>query len=73
LARRPDGCTEPLMMAHGFPIEVFGDLVMAGFASARFRTCAPYPPYVTSVIVEKHHVAATCGGNLIPPPNLPWK
>jgi hypothetical protein len=34
LARSPDGCTEALMMAFGFPIEMLGDLVMAGFALA---------------------------------------
>jgi hypothetical protein len=34
LARSPDGCTEALMMAYGFPIEMLGDLAMAGFALA---------------------------------------
>jgi hypothetical protein len=34
LARSPDGCTEAPMMAHGFPIELLGDLAMAGLALA---------------------------------------
>jgi hypothetical protein len=34
LARSPDGCTEALMMAYGFPIELLGDLVMAAVALA---------------------------------------
>jgi hypothetical protein len=34
LARSLDGCTEALMMVYGFPIEMLGDLSMAGFALA---------------------------------------
>jgi hypothetical protein len=34
LARCPNGYTEALMMAHGFPIEMLGDLLVAGFALA---------------------------------------
>jgi hypothetical protein len=33
-APTPPGCTEALMMAHGFPIEMLGDLAMAGLALA---------------------------------------
>jgi hypothetical protein len=34
MARSPNGCTEALMMAYGFPIAMLGDLVMAGLAVA---------------------------------------
>jgi hypothetical protein len=34
MARTPNGCTEALMMAYGFPIAMLGDLVMAGLAVA---------------------------------------
>jgi hypothetical protein len=33
LARSPTGCTETLMLAHGFNAEVLGQLVVDGFAS----------------------------------------
>jgi hypothetical protein len=34
LARSPNGCTEALMMAHGFELALLGDLALGGFASA---------------------------------------
>jgi hypothetical protein len=37
LARSPNGCTEALMMAHGFPLAMLGDLVMGGLALATFQ------------------------------------
>jgi hypothetical protein len=33
LARSPTGCTETLMLAHGFSAEVLGQLAIDGFAS----------------------------------------
>jgi hypothetical protein len=35
LARSPTGCTETLMLAHGFSDEVLGRLVSDGFASSQ--------------------------------------
>ena len=35
LARGPTGCTETLMLAHGFSAEVLGRLVVDGFAGVR--------------------------------------
>jgi hypothetical protein len=34
LARSPNGCTEALMMAHGFPMDMLGKLVLDGLAVA---------------------------------------
>jgi hypothetical protein len=34
LARSPNGCTEALMMAHGFESEILGQLVLDGLAVA---------------------------------------
>jgi hypothetical protein len=34
LAKRPDGSTEQIMCAHGFPAELITKLVEAGFAAA---------------------------------------
>ncbi len=34
LARSSDGCTEALMMAHGFPIQMLTDLLSSGLISA---------------------------------------
>ena len=33
LARSPNGCTEAIMLAHGFSAEVLGQLVVDGFAN----------------------------------------
>jgi hypothetical protein len=38
LARSPNGCTEALMMAHGFEIEILGQLVLCGLAVAVDQT-----------------------------------
>jgi hypothetical protein len=38
LARSPDGCTEALMMAHGFTTKVFECLVRQGLATAAPKT-----------------------------------
>jgi hypothetical protein len=35
LARSPTGCTETLMLAHGFTAEMLGRLVIDGFASVQ--------------------------------------
>jgi hypothetical protein len=35
LARSPTGCTETLMLAHGFSAEMLGRLVLDGLASAQ--------------------------------------
>jgi hypothetical protein len=34
LARSPNGCTEAMLMAHGFPIEMLEELVTTGLAKA---------------------------------------
>jgi hypothetical protein len=34
LARSPNGCTEALMMAHGFELAFLGKLILDGFAMA---------------------------------------
>jgi hypothetical protein len=34
LAGSPDGCTEAVMLAHGFKLELLADLVRAGLATA---------------------------------------
>jgi hypothetical protein len=34
LARSPNGCTQAILMAHGFPTEMLEELVMAGLAKA---------------------------------------
>jgi hypothetical protein len=34
LAERPNGSTEPLMLAYGYPAELIAKLVEAGFATA---------------------------------------
>jgi DNA-binding PadR family transcriptional regulator len=34
LARHPNGCTEALMMAHGFPTEMLEKLLAAGLVKA---------------------------------------
>jgi hypothetical protein len=34
LAASPDGCTEAIMLAHGFPVPLLVDLCIAGLASA---------------------------------------
>jgi hypothetical protein len=34
LASCPDGCTEAVMLAHGFTVEQFGELVRTGLATA---------------------------------------
>jgi hypothetical protein len=38
LARSPTGCTETLMLAHGFSTEILGRLVIDGFASVQLGT-----------------------------------
>jgi hypothetical protein len=38
LARSPTGCTETLMLAHGFSTEMLGRLVINGFASVQLGT-----------------------------------
>jgi hypothetical protein len=38
LARSPTGCTETLMLAHGFTAEMLGRLVIDGFASVQRGT-----------------------------------
>ena len=38
LARSPAGCTETLMLAHGFSAEMLGRLVIDGFASVERGT-----------------------------------
>jgi hypothetical protein len=35
LARSPDGCTEALMLAHGFALEVLDKLASEGLAKAK--------------------------------------
>jgi hypothetical protein len=35
LAASRDGCTEALMLAHGFTVEMLADLVRAGLATAK--------------------------------------
>jgi hypothetical protein len=35
LAASPDGCTEAIMLAHGFSVEMLVDLVRAGLATAQ--------------------------------------
>jgi hypothetical protein len=35
LASCPDGCTEAIMLAHGFSVEQMVDLVRAGLATAK--------------------------------------
>jgi hypothetical protein len=35
LVRSPTGCTESLMLAHGFDAEVLGQLVIDGFANVQ--------------------------------------
>jgi hypothetical protein len=34
LAASPNGCTEALMLAHGFKLELLGDLILDGLATA---------------------------------------
>jgi hypothetical protein len=34
LARHPNGCTEAVLMAHGFPSEMLEDFVIAGLSKA---------------------------------------
>jgi hypothetical protein len=34
LARHPNGCTEALLMAHGFPCQMLEELVTTGLAKA---------------------------------------
>jgi hypothetical protein len=41
LADAPDGCTEAIMLAHGFKLDLLVDLVRDGFAIARTSACAP--------------------------------
>ena len=48
LARSPNGCTEALMMAHGFESAMLGHLVVDGLALA---TAAPYPSRRRQMIV----------------------
>jgi hypothetical protein len=38
LARSPTGCTETLMLAHGFPAEMLGWLVLDGLATVQRGT-----------------------------------
>jgi hypothetical protein len=38
LARSPTGCTETLMLAHGFTAEMLGRLVIGGFAIVQCGT-----------------------------------
>jgi hypothetical protein len=38
LAGSPDGCTESIMMAHGFAIGMLHDLVSGGLATAERRS-----------------------------------
>ena len=33
LADATDGCTEPLLLTHGFPLKTLADLIIAGFAT----------------------------------------
>jgi hypothetical protein len=35
LAASPDGCTEAIMLAHGFTIDMLVDMTRAGFATAQ--------------------------------------
>jgi hypothetical protein len=35
LAASPDGCTEAIMLAHGFTVELMVELINAGFATAK--------------------------------------
>jgi hypothetical protein len=35
LAASPDGCTEALMLANGFPVEMLVELIRTGLASAQ--------------------------------------
>ena len=34
LAESPGGCTEAIMLAHGFPLDMLADMIRAGHASA---------------------------------------
>jgi hypothetical protein len=37
LADNPDGCTVPVMLAHGFSIELLNQLIRAGLVTARTK------------------------------------
>jgi hypothetical protein len=37
LADNPDGCTAPVMLAHGFSIELLNQLIRAGLVTARTK------------------------------------
>jgi hypothetical protein len=37
LARSPDGCTEAILMAHGFHLAMLGKLAFDGFANVEAR------------------------------------
>jgi hypothetical protein len=52
LAGAPDGLTEALMMAHGFPVELMVDLIHAGFAIATAERVAAGPRTVEVVRVR---------------------
>jgi hypothetical protein len=38
LTRSPDGCTEAILLAHGFKIEMLAGLVLGGLATAAQET-----------------------------------
>ena len=40
LAASPDGCTEAIMVAHGFTIDFLADMVRAGIAAAKVERVA---------------------------------
>jgi hypothetical protein len=50
LAASPDGCTEAMMVAHGFTIEMMVDLVCDGLASA----------HVERVVAGNHTIEVAC-------------
>jgi hypothetical protein len=37
LAASPDGCTEAIIVAHGFAVDMLADLIRAGLATARIE------------------------------------
>jgi hypothetical protein len=60
LAGSPHGCTEAIMLAHGFTVETLGRLVLDGHATATHHVCRWAADHGDLADGHRHRAAGAC-------------